>query len=71
MFVPSKTYRITYDDSWFDSAEKQKLCAHEVSYDKSQELDFVPRSLIIVKRKETPKGDRCLIKELPTKDGNT
>ena len=24
--------------------------------------DFVPRSLIIYKRKETPKGDRCLIK---------
>ena len=34
-------------------------------------LDFVPRSLIINKKKETPKGDRCLIKELPTKDGNT
>ena len=31
-------------------------------------FDFVPRSLIIDKRKETPKGDRCLIKELPTKD---
>ena len=23
------------------------------------------------KKKETPKGDKCLIKELPTKDGNT
>ena len=40
MFVPSRTYRITYDDSSFDSAEKQKLCAHEFSYDKSQECDF-------------------------------
>ena len=34
-------------------------------------FDFVPISLIIDKRKETPKGDRCLIKELPTKNGNT
>ena len=34
-------------------------------------FDFLPRSLIIAKKKETPKGDRCLIKELPTKDGNT
>ena len=34
-------------------------------------LDFVPRSFIINKKKETPKGDICLIKELPTKDGNT
>ena len=34
-------------------------------------FDFVPRSLIINKNKETPKGDRCLIKEMPTKDGNT
>ena len=34
-------------------------------------LDFVPRSLIINKKKETPRGYRCLIEELPTKDGNT
>ena len=34
-------------------------------------LDFVPRSLIINKNKETPRGYRCLIEELPTKDGNT
>ena len=40
MFVPSKTYRITYDDSWFDSAEKQKIYAHEYNYDKLQERDF-------------------------------
>ena len=31
-------------------------------------FDFVPRSLIIDKRKETPKCVICLIKELPTKD---
>ena len=31
-------------------------------------FNFVPRSLIINKNKETPQGDRCLIKELPTKD---
>ena len=32
---------------------------------------YVPRSLIINKNKETPRGHRCLIEELPTKDGNT
>ena len=40
MFVPSRTYRLTYDDSSSDSADKQKLCAHEFSYDKTQERDF-------------------------------
>ena len=34
-------------------------------------LDLLPRSLIIAKKKETPRGYRCLIEELPTKDGNT
>ena len=26
--------------SWFDSAEKQKLCAHDKIFNKSQERDF-------------------------------
>jgi len=34
-------------------------------------LDFFPRSLIITKNKETPKGYKCSIEELNTKDGNT
>ena len=35
-------------------------------------LDFVPSSLIIInKKEETLKNYRCLIEELPTKDGNT
>ena len=34
-------------------------------------FDLVPKSLIINKKKETSKDDRCLIEELPTKDGNT
>ena len=34
-------------------------------------FNFVPRSLIINKRKEIPKDGRCLIEKLPTKDGNT
>ena len=34
-------------------------------------LDFMPRSLIINKNKETPRSYRCLIEELPTKDANT
>ena len=33
-------------------------------------LNFLPRSLIINKKKETPKGYKCSIEELPTKDGN-
>ena len=34
-------------------------------------FDLVPKSLIINKEKEIPKDGRCLIEELPTKDGNT
>ena len=34
-------------------------------------FDLVPKSLIITRKKETPKDGRCLIEELPTKDGNT
>ena len=34
-------------------------------------LDFFPRSLIINRNKETPKGYKCSIEELPTKDDNT
>ena len=34
-------------------------------------LDFVTRSLIINKNNETPRGYRCLIEELHTKDDNT
>ena len=34
-------------------------------------LDIVPKILIINKNKEIPKDRRCLIEELPTKDGNT
>ena len=34
-------------------------------------LDFFPRSLIIDKKKGTPKGYKCSIEELNTKDGNT
>ena len=40
MFVPSRTYRITYGDSQFDSAEKQKLCAHENNFSNSQKRAF-------------------------------
>ena len=34
-------------------------------------LDFLPRSLIVAKNKETPKGYKCSIEELNAKDGNT
>ena len=34
-------------------------------------FDLVPKSLIINRKKETIRDDRCLIEEFPTKDGNT
>ena len=34
-------------------------------------LDFLPRSSIIDKTKEPPKGYTCWIEELHTEDGNT
>ena len=34
-------------------------------------FDLVTKSLITNKKKEIPKGGRCLIEEFPTKDGNT
>ena len=34
-------------------------------------LDLLPRSFIINKSKETPKGYKCSIEELSTKDDNT
>ena len=34
-------------------------------------LDFLPRSLIIDKTKESPKDYKCVIEELHTEDGNT
>ena len=34
-------------------------------------LDFLPRSLIINRKKETTEGYKCSIEELDTKDGNT
>ena len=43
---------------------KEPFATHEF-------FDLVPKSLIITRKKEIPKGNRCLIEELPTKDGNT
>ena len=34
-------------------------------------LDFLPRSVIITKNKENPKGYKCSTKGLNAKDGNT
>ena len=34
-------------------------------------FDLVPKNLIINKKNEISKDVRCLIEELPTKDGNT
>ena len=40
-------------------------------FDTIELLDFWPKSLIINRDKEDPKNHKCLIKELPPKDGNT
>ena len=37
----------------------------------SEFLDFLPKSLIITKKKEFPKDYKCSIDESNTKDGNT
>ena len=34
-------------------------------------LEFLPKSLIITKNKETPMGYKCSIEEFPIKDDNT
>ena len=34
-------------------------------------VDLVPKNLIITRKKEISKKDRCLIEELPTKYGKT
>ena len=34
-------------------------------------FDLLPENLTITRKKENSKGGRCLIEELPTKDGNT
>ena len=40
-------------------------------FDTNEFLDFLPKCLIINRNKEVPKNYKCLIKELPSKDGNT
>ena len=34
-------------------------------------FDLLPKNLTTTRKKENCKGGRCLIEELPTKDGNT
>ena len=38
---------------------------------KNDFIDFLPRSLIINKKKKTPKGYKCSLEKFPTKDDNT
>ena len=40
-------------------------------FDIDEFFNLLPGNLIITSKKENPKGGRCLIEELPTKDGNT
>ena len=41
------------------------------SFATNEFFNLVPKSLIINRKKETLRDDRCLIEELPTKDGST
>ena len=81
---PIKIAKLMYDpknkgeSSSKETADLKSISIHPNIFATIKELfasndffDFVPRSLIINRKKETPKGDRCLIKEMPTKDGNT
>ena len=39
-------------------------------FDTLEFIDLLPKSLIVNRDKEVPKNHKCLIKELPSKDGN-
>ena len=73
MYVPKNKG----ESSSKETADPKSISVHPNSYAIIKEPfatnefpDFLPRSLII-KKKETPKGYKCSVEELPTKDGNT
>ena len=66
------------ESSGKETADLKSISVHPNLFDIIKEpfvtnefFDLVPKSLIINKKKETLEYDRCLIEELPTKDGNT
>ena len=74
MYVP-KNKR---ESSSKENADLKSISVHPNFFDIIKEpfatnefLDFLPRSLIINKNKETPTGYECSIEELHAKDDNT
>ena len=81
---PTKIAKFTYvpknkgESSGKDNEDLKSISVHPNFLDIIKEpfatnefLDFLPRSLIINKNKETPKGYKCSIEELHTKEDNT
>ena len=81
---PTKTAKFIYvpknkgESSSKENEDLKSISVHPNFFDIIKEpfatiefLDFSPRSLIINKTKEPPKGHVCSIEELHTEDGNT
>ena len=81
---PTKIDKFTYvpknkgESSSKDNKDLKSISIHPNLFDIIKEpfatnefLNFLPRSLTIAKNKETPKGYKCSIEQLPTKDDNT
>ena len=81
---PTKIAKLMYvpknkgDSSIKETADLKSISIHpnpfaiiKEPFAMNEFVDLVPKSLIINKKKEIPKDGRCLIEELPTKDGNT
>ena len=74
MYVPKNKG----ESSSKETADLKSISIHPDIFDFIKEpfatnefFDLVPKSLIINKKKEISMKGRCLIEELPTKDGNT
>ena len=83
-FPSTKTTKLTYvpknkgETSSKENEDLKMISVHpnfiniiKEPIDTSEFLDFLPRSVIIDKTKGSPKGYRCVIEELHTKDDNT
>ena len=81
---PTKICRFTYlpknkgESSSKENEDLKTISVHPIFFDIIKEpiatrefLDFLPRSLIIDRTKESPKDYKCAIEELHTKDDNT
>ena len=81
---PTKITKLTYvpknkgESSSKETADLKSISIHpnlfaiiKEPFVTNEFFDLLPNILIINKKKEIPKDGRCLIEELPTKDGNT